>query len=735
MARREGPDAPGDTPLAVVEGTLERIVFANEETAWSVVRLAVPGRGEVTAVGNLLGVQPGESLRLSGAWVTDPRYGEQFRVDGYVTLRPSTLLGIERYLGSGLVPGVGKAIAARLVEHFGASTLDVLDGEPARLTEVEGIGPVRARAFEQAWREQRRIREVMVFLQGHGVSTAYAVKIYKQYGDRAVAVVRDNPYRLAEDVFGIGFLTADRIAQSLGIPPDSPRRAEAGLLHILAEMAASGHVYAPRRRLVEEGAKLLAVEPGVAEAALAALVAARRVVAEEGGHLSVDGRDDAVFLDDLHAAESGVAARLRAVLAAPARPIDIDPERAIAWFEQSQGLVLAPAQRQALRRAFSAKVLVITGGPGTGKTTIVNGVIRVLERKGRRIVLAAPTGRAAKRLNEATGREARTIHRLLEYSPRRGTFERDRSRPLEADLVIVDEMSMVDVVLARSLLEAVPDPAQMVLLGDVDQLPSVGPGAVLADLIRSGATEVVTLTEIFRQSEASRIVLNAHRVNDGEMPLLGDGGDGGRSDFYLVERAEPEQVLATVKELVGRRIPRQFDLDPVADIQVLTPMHRGSLGAQSLNAELQALLNPGGEAIARGARLFRAGDKVMQLRNNYDLEVFNGDIGQLVEVDPDQRRVRVRFEERVVTYDQAQLDELVLAYACTIHKSQGAEYPAVVIPLHSQHWAMLQRNLLYTAITRGKRLVVVVGSRKALAMAVRNHRVEERFTRLAARLG
>jgi exodeoxyribonuclease V alpha subunit len=731
---RKGLDDSHATPLTTLEGILERVTYVNEETAWSVVKVAVPGRkGLVAAVGNLLGVQPGESLRLRGRWTVDRTYGEQFRVESYVTLKPATLVGIEKYLGSGLIRGVGPVMARRLVERFGLATLEVIDRAPERLREVEGIGPVRSARIGRAWVEQRQIRDVMVFLQAHGVSTTHAVRIYKQYGERSIAVVKENPYRLALDVFGIGFKTADRIAGQLGIAPGSPERAQAGVLHVLGEVSAEGHVFYPRSRLVEAASALLEIDAAVVQGAVDAAEGAGQVavspVLGEGGEILPE---HAVSLKSLDTAERGVASLLAALLDTPARPVEIDLDRALAWFEARQRLTLAPEQREAIRSAVGSKALVVTGGPGTGKTTLVNGVIRILEKKGRRILCAAPTGRAAKRMTEATGREARTLHRLLEFDPKAMAFSRNRQRPLEADLVIVDEASMLDTVLAYGLLKALPPTCQLVLVGDVDQLPSVGPGAVLADVIRSGVMPVVRLTHIFRQAEASLIVVNAHRVNRGEMPRLDAGGRG--ADFFFVEREEPEAVVEAVKRLVEERIPRTFRLDPVDEIQVLTPMQRGLLGAANLNAELQALLNPAGAAIVRGGRLFRTGDKVMQVRNNYDLEVFNGDIGRIEAVDEVDRAVRVRLDGRLVAYDAADLDELVLAYACTVHKAQGSEYPCVVVPLHTQHYVMLQRNLLYTAITRGRRLVVLVGDRRALAIAVRNRRVEPRFTQLAGRL-
>jgi exodeoxyribonuclease V alpha subunit len=711
-----------------IEGTLERITFANEETGWSVVRLLVAGtRGFATAVGHLPGVQPGENLRLHGQWVRDRKYGEQFQVESFVTVQPSTLVGMERYLGSGLIRGIGKVTAARLVKHFGLDTLDVIDRRPERLREVEGIGPKKQAQIADAWAEQRAVREVMLFLQSHGVTTAFAARIFRRYGNRSIALVKENPYRLAVEIPGIGFLTADRIAAALGTPPDSPLRAEAGLLHRLGEFSEGGHLFAPRDLLIEKAVSLLEIDAAVVEGALEELEVKDLVVIEK----SLDGQP--VYLTVLHEAECRSADRLRELLAVkPARKA-IDGKAALLWFEEKEGIRFAEPQRQAVRRALGGPVLVITGGPGTGKTTIVRAIAGIMESKKLRVLLCAPTGRAAKRLEEATGREARTIHRLLEFNPRRQSFERHAGRPLEADLLVVDEMSMVDASLFAHLLEAVPSACQLILVGDIDQLPSVGPGNVLRDLIRSGAVEVVALREIFRQARESLIVVNAHLVNSGEAPRPTPRGEEDR-DFYFIGEEDPDRIVETVKELVSRRIPSRFKVDPVDDIQVLTPMHRGELGVTNLNAELQALLNPGGESFHRGSRLFRRGDKVMQIRNNYDLGVFNGDLGRIEDIDTEEHSVTVRFDERRAVYDGADLDELVLGYACTIHKAQGSEYPVVVLPLHTQHYALLQRNLLYTGITRGRKLVVIVGSRKAAAVAVRNNRVVQRYTGLAERL-
>jgi exodeoxyribonuclease V alpha subunit len=717
--------AQGETTL---DGVLERVAFVNEENAWSVVKLAVAGhRGPVTAVGNLLGVQPGENLSLRGKWIDDKRFGEQFQVASFRTVVPATVEGIERYLGSGMVPGIGRELAKRLVLRFGVETLGVIDEHPERLTEVEGIGQKRSEQIRGAWREQRAVRDVMVFLQAHGVSTAHAVKIYKRYGDAAISLVRQNPYRLAADIYGIGFQTADQIAQKLGLDAKSPERARAGVLHVLTVMAEDGHVGARSAELEQRAQALLGVGAALIEDAVAALATAGEVVLEATEGVT------AVYGRDLHAAETELASRLLQVLGTAAQPLQLDVERAIAWFEAQRGIALAPEQRQAISLATRSKLLVITGGPGTGKTTLINGIIQILEKKGRAVRLAAPTGRAAKRMSETTGgHEAKTLHRLLDWSPRSQAFERTVDRPLEADVVIVDEASMLDTPMACALLRALPPIAQLILVGDTDQLPSVGPGMVLEDIIRSGAAVVVRLAHIFRQAEASRIVVNAHRVNQGLMPIVGN--DDPKTDFFFIEKDEPEAIVATIKSLLRERITRRFGLHPVRDIQVLTPMHKGQLGAANLNAELQQSLNPEGPSVSRGARLFRVGDKIMQVRNNYDLEVYNGDIGQVTGIDDGERTLEAVFEGRQVSYDDTNLDELVLAYACSIHKAQGSEYPCVVIPLHTQHYVMLRRNLLYTAITRGRRLVVLVGSQRALTTAVRSDDTVARFTGLSRRL-
>ena len=711
-----------------IEGVVERIVYADEESGWSVIQLGVEGRGRtVPAVGTLPGVRAGERLRLFGEWIVDRKYGRQFRVDSYLAIEPDTVSGIERYLASGLVRGIGRGLARALVGKFGLETLEVIENDPDRLTEVAGIGPHRSRRIREAWTEQRAIRLVMVFLQTYGVATGHALRIYKEYGDQAIARIKENPYRLALDVFGIGFRTADGIARRMGIAPDSPQRAEAGTLHFLWEQTNAGHLFLPRDRLVSETAAAFDIDERIIAEAIGALAASGRIVVDPA-----PGGEPSVYPAALHAAEVESAERIRRLLAHPPRPLRIDVDRALAWVERTSRVRLGAGQREALARALREKVLVVTGGPGTGKTTLVERILTIFEMKGHRAALAAPTGRAAKRLAEASGREAKTLHRLLEFSPRSQRFERDADRPLAVDLLVVDEVSMVDCLLLVHLLRAVPPAARLLLVGDADQLPSVGAGNVLRDLIGSGVVPVARLEEIFRQAESSRIVTNAHRINRGEMPSLDEPEADG--DFFFVERGEPEEVLSAIEKLVAERIPQRFGLDPLDQIQVLTPMHKGPIGAANLNAALQKLLNPDGKEVAGAGRALRIGDKVMQIRNNYDLEVFNGDIGRIVAVDPDEGVVLVRIDDRTVAYAPADLDELAPAYAVTVHKAQGSEYPCVVVPIHTQHYVLLQRNLLYTAVTRGKRLVVLVGTKRALAIAVRNNKIEQRHTRLAERL-
>jgi exodeoxyribonuclease V alpha subunit len=730
---RGGADAEEET----IEGTVERVVYSGGEGSFTVARLRVERRADlVTVVGSLVGVPAGAVLRVSGRFETTARFGEQFRVLRYVEVAPQTIDGLRRYLGSGLIKGIGPEFAGRIVDRFGIDTLEVLDRDPARISEVPGIGPARARAIRAAWSAQREVRKVMVFLQGYGVSPAFAARIYKRYGEAAIARVRENPYRLAFDVWGIGFLSADKLAAALGVARDAPARAEAGVRHVLDDEAGGGHVFVPRPRLVQKASALLDLPDTAAEAAIERLARAGEIAIDAS--VTGDAREAAVYEVGLYRAECALATGLGKLLAAPAPAVAIDVPRALAWYEREASIALARQQAEAVATALSAKVAVITGGPGVGKTTIVRGIVSILAKKGVAVALAAPTGRAAKRLADATGVAASTLHRLLEWRPADASFGRNAARPLDAEVVIVDEASMVDVRLGADLVAALAPSARLLLVGDVDQLPSVGPGTVLADVIGSGAVPTVRLTEIFRQAAESLIVVNAHRIHDGDLPELGapapsGGAELDKRDFFFLEEDDPARAAALIRDLVAVRLPRRYGLSP-QEIQVLSPMHRGELGAGSLNQLLQESLTAGADGVERGARALRVGDKVMQVRNDYDKEVWNGDSGVIEAVDREGEALSIRFDDRTVEYGLDELDALVLAYAATVHKSQGSEYPAVVIPVHTQHYVMLQRNLLYTAVTRGKRLVVLVGSRKALGIAVRNADVAARCSGLAARL-
>ncbi len=687
--------------------------------------LRVKARGQrdlVTVVGHAASISPGEWAQMSGTWVTDRTHGLQFRAGFLKASPPTTLEGIEKYLGSGMIRGIGPRYAARLVTAFGEAVFELIEREPARLREVTGIGPRRAARIVAGWADQKVIREIMLFLHAHGVGTSRAVRIFRTYEVEAVERITENPYRLARDIRGIGFLTADRVAERLGIERTASIRVRAGISFALATAMDQGHCGLPTDELTAATAKLIEVPHALIADALALELDAGEVVAD-----TVEDRP-CVFLAGLHAAERDVAARLQALARGALPWPGIDADRAIPWVEGRTGLVLAESQRAALRLAVASKVLVLTGGPGVGKTTLVRSVLAVLRAKGVEVALCAPTGRAARRLSESTGLEARTVHRLLETDPKSGGFKRGEAHPLACDLLVVDEASMVDVPLARALLRALPERAGLLLVGDVDQLPSVGPGQVLADVIASGAVPVVRLIEVFRQAQQSRVVVNAHRINRGQMPEL-EAAEG--SDFFFVEADEPEDATRRLLAVVGQRIPARFGLDPVRDVQVLCPMNRGALGARTLNAVLQAALNPPGEhRVERFGSTFGPGDKVMQVTNDYDRDVFNGDLGVVTAIDLEEGELTASFEGRAVTYGFGELDELVLAYATTIHKAQGSEYPAVVIPLSTQHYAMLARNLLYTGVTRGKRLVVLVGQRRALAIAVRNGGARRRWCRL-----
>ncbi len=713
-----------------LSGLIERVTFFNEENGFAVLKVRAKGhRGEVTVVGNLPSVSAGEWVTAEGQWVRDREFGLQFRAELLKSAAPTTREGIEKYLGSGMVKGIGPVYARKLVHKFGENIFNIIENYSVRLEEVDGIGPERRRRIKGAWAEQKVIREIMVFLHSQGVGTSRAVRIYKTCGQQAIERVRSDPYTLARDIPGIGFATADRVAQNMGIPRDSILRACAGLDHVLLEATNDGHCALPLEALREQAGKLLAVDDKIITAALERSLAGQGLVREPIGD------QELIFLPRLHRAEEIIAGRIRDLCASPAGYPPIDLEKALTWCQQKTGKALAPSQREALRQALTERALIITGGPGVGKTTLVNAILLVLRAKKVRCQLCAPTGRAAKRLSDTTGLEAKTIHRLLEVRPGTGAFARNESRPLDCDLLVVDETSMVDVPLMSCLLRALPAKGNLLLVGDVDQLPSVGPGLVLRDLIESGVVPVVRLTEIFRQAAGSRIITNAHRINQGQLPEL--PARGAERDFYFVERGQPEQIADTLVELVKRRMPDKFKLDPTRDIQVLSPMNRGSLGIRELNTRLQAELNPtrpDEPVVEKFGWQFRVRDKVIQTENNYDKDVFNGDIGQIVKIDPIDRELVVRFDPREVKYDFGELDEISLAYAITIHKSQGSEFPAVVIPLATQHYLLLQRNLVYTGVTRGKTLVVLIGQRKALAIAVNNNKTEQRFSGLLARL-
>ncbi|MEU1813711.1 ATP-dependent RecD-like DNA helicase [Streptomyces roseifaciens] len=733
--------------MAVVEGVLERITYANEESGYTVARVDT-GRGGgdlLTVVGSLLGAQPGESLRLEGRWGSHPQYGRQFTVENYTTVLPATVQGIRRYLGSGLIKGIGPRIADRITEHFGTDTLDVIEQQPGRLIEVPGLGPKRTKLIGAAWEEQKAIKEVMVFLQGVGVSTSIAVRIYKKYGDASISVTRNQPYRLAADVWGIGFLTADRIAQAVGIPHDSPERVKAGLQYALSRSTDQGHCYLPEERLIADAVKLLQVDTGLVIDCLAELADQE---GEEGPGVvreSVPGPEDgqpvtAVYLVPFHRAELSLAGQVKRLLGAEGDRLaafrDVDWDRALTWLAGRTGAQLATEQREAVRLALTSRVAVLTGGPGCGKSFTVRSVVELARAKGAKVVLAAPTGRAAKRLSELTGAEASTVHRLLELKPG-GDAAYDKDRPLDADLVVVDEASMLDLLLANKLVKAVAPGAHLLLVGDVDQLPSVGAGEVLRDLLAPGGpVPAVRLTHIFRQAQQSGVVTNAHRINSGAQPIT-----QGMTDFFLFAEEDTEEAGRLTVDVAARRIPAKFGLDPRRDVQVLAPMHRGPAGAGTLNGLLQQAITPARPDLPEkrfGGRVFRVGDKVTQVRNNYEKGqngVFNGTVGVVTGLDVVEQRLTVRTDEdEEVGYDFDELDELAHAYAVTIHRSQGSEYPAVVIPVTTGAWMMLQRNLLYTAVTRAKRLVVLVGSRKALGQAVRTVSAGRRCTALDHRL-
>ena len=756
-----------------LRGTIERITYHNEENGYTVAQLAVDGRADmVPVIGNMLGVNIGEAVELTGTWMAHPQYGRQFKAESVRTVLPATVAGLEKYLGSGLIKGIGPVTAKRIVRKFGLDTLRVIEEQPQRLGEVLGVGRKRIDLITRAWAEQQKIKEVMLFLQSHNVSTGLAVKIYKAYGDDAIAIVTDDPYRLARDIFGIGFITADKIAREIGIAHDAPERVAAGVAYMLSEAADEGHVYLPSTELVQRAGEMLGVTPELVKEGIAALAEDAQVRVEESrdrGQRSGAGagtaqlaEDRPVYLVPFYYGEVGVANRLRRLAEAPEDRLSafqhFDWTQAFALLQNQSRVALTARQMEAIQAALTHRVTVLTGGPGTGKTTTVRGIIRLAEAAGARTVLASPTGRAAKRLGEASGQPAKTIHRLLEVKPAEGfSFGRNEENPLEADLVVVDESSMLDLILTNNLLKAIPPGAHLLLVGDVDQLPSVGAGNVLQDvivaiegtgirdqgsgvdltpdsrLLTPGSAAVIRLDTIFRQPEGSYIITNAHRINQGQLPILDNRN---AVDFFLFREEDPAKAADLIVDVVQERIPRKFGLRS-DEIQVLSPMHRGEVGVAALNARLQATLNPPGPGTMErqvSGRVFRLGDRVMQIRNNYDKDVFNGDMGRITSVDLEEQVVSVRVDDRTIAYDFLELDELVHAYAISIHKSQGSEFPAVVIPLMTTHYMMLQRNLLYTAVTRAQKLVVLVGSPRAIGIAVKADRAKERYSGLAERL-
>jgi len=706
-----------------ITGTVEKIVYRNEENGYVIAKISLEKNEEklTTIVGSMASVNIGETYELKGEWVNNPKYGWQFNFENYQLILPTSLLGLKRYLSSGLIKGVGPATADRIIKHFGGKTLEVLENNLQRLTEIEGIAEKRIRVISKSWEEQKEIKRVMIFLQSYKITTGYAVKIYKTYGNSAIEKLKENPYRLVDDVFGIGFKIADRIAQNLGIEPNSPARIKAGIKYSLNELANQGHCYGVINEIIEKGSELLEVEESLVEKALEILKNNNEIIVQE----------DRVWLPLYYFAELGVGKKLIELLKFPQQIISLDVQKKIRYLEKRYDFSFAEEQKEAIRKVLLNRVLVLTGGPGTGKTTTTLGLIELFEELKLKIILAAPTGRAAKRMSETTGRKAKTIHRLLEYSPKNGTFTRDAENPIKTEVIILDEVSMIDILLMNSLLKAVLPGTFLILIGDVDQLPSVGPGNLLKDIIDSETIPVVRLTKIFRQDWRSLIIVNAHRVNEGKYPVI--KGERER-DFYFIEEEDPQLAAQKIINLCTVRLPSKYKIDPVDDIQVLSPMYKGEVGADNLNYSLREALNSKGKEIKYGNYSFRINDKVMQIKNNYDKEVFNGDIGRINHINVEDHILEVNFYGRKVCYDFSELNELVLAYAITVHKSQGSEYRIVIIPVMTQHYLLLQRNLLYTGITRAKDMVILIGTKKALWIAIKNNKTFHRNTSLRERL-
>lgn len=708
--------------MEYISGVVERITFANEENGFCVIKIKSKGFSDlVTVVGNLASVNVGSILKLKGQWKMDSKYGRQFNAFDYREVVPATIAGIEKYLGSGLIKGIGPKYAKRIVRYFKEDTLRVIEEEPDKLINVEGIGKKRLEMIKKAWQEQKEIKNVMLFLQSHGVSTGYAVKIYKTYGDESINVVRDNPYRLADDIWGIGFKTADKIAQKLGFDKNSFERSRSGIAYVLNQLSNDGHCYATREQLISETVKMLEIEENLVEGTLDKMIEDKLVIPDE---------NNSIYLPPFYHSEAGTAKRIREIVNAKCPLALSDLDKIIDDIQKEYNIVYDKVQIDAIKAAAASKFMVLTGGPGTGKTTTTLAIIKIFQKMGKTVLLAAPTGRAAKRMSETTGMEAKTIHRLLEYSPLEG-YQKNAENKLQCDVLIIDETSMVDIILMYNLLKAVKDETIVILVGDVDQLPSVGAGNVLKDIIDSGQVTFVRLTRIFRQALGSAIITNAHLINKGIKPRLKCGK---KSDFFFVEEEDPEKIPEVIKGLCTRRLPSYFNVDPVNDIQVLTPMQRGVAGAHNLNVVLQEALNPSDVKIKYGGTVYCLNDKVMQIKNNYDKNVFNGDIGIITHIDLEDKTLIISFDENDVEYDQTELDQVVLAYATTVHKSQGSEYQIVVAPFTTQHYMMLQRNLLYTCVTRAKKAFVLVGTKKAVAIAVSNNKIQERNTMLSERL-
>jgi exodeoxyribonuclease V alpha subunit len=716
--------------LEQLKGTIERVTFHSEDSGFCVLKVQAKGQRDlITVVGASASIQAGEFIECEGVWLNNKQYGLQFKADSIKAILPTTVEGMEKYLASGMIKGIGQGFAKRLVKQFGESVFEVIENTPHRLLEVPGLGSERQNSIIQAWHDQRIIRDIMVFLQSYGVSTSRAVRIFKMYGAKSIEKVKENPYRLAQDIYGIGFKTADDLAQKLGIQPNSILRVNAGLIYCLQEQASNGHCGVERTELIDKTKALLAVDESLVNLGIEQQAASHRI------KVIIEENETYCFLQGLYAAEKNIAARCQKLLKGQTKWsswADKKINHKMQEVQEQTQLILSPSQKDAVRAAIKNKMMIITGGPGVGKTTIVNSILKIISTSNVNILLAAPTGRAAKRLSESTGREAKTIHRLLAYSQSDRNFKYDEDNPLEADLIVIDESSMIDVLLMNTLLKAIHPDTALLLVGDVDQLPSVGPGAVLQDLINSNTIPTIKLTEIFRQASTSAIIVNAHGINQGKIPQASPPKtqSSNLSDFYVMHCETPEEIAQKVIQLVTDRIPKRFEVNAIQDIQVLTPMRKGALGTLSLNIELQKYLNPQKEVISKFGTQYGIGDKVIQNVNNYDKDVYNGDIGFVRRLDKEEDVMTVQFNNTEVEYDHSELDELNLAYATTIHKSQGSEYPVVVIPLSIQHYSLLERNLIYTAVTRGRALVIIVAQSKALAMAVNKKRAQSRLTYL-----